>query len=110
MAGITTLRQQHSTAPLSRAFFMERIATPAKSLIYRKKLIQPINLTNQNSIDFLSISGWKNWASPFIFKMLNNKFNNDEFTIAVSERRMDENNDSITLISFPSIVFTWNDV
>ena len=42
--------------------------------------------------------------------VLNNKFNNDEFTIAVSERRMDENNDSITLISVPSIVFTWNDV
>ena len=110
MAGIATSHQQHSNAPLSRAFFMERVPSPSKLLIYRKKLIQPINLTNRNSIDFLSISGFKNWASPFVSKMLDNKFDVAEFTITVTEHRMDENNDSITLIAVPSVVFTLNDI
>ena len=100
---------RHSNVPLSRALFMERVPSPGKSLIYRKKLIQPINLTNQNSIDFLSISGWKNWTSPYLSKMLNNKFDDNVFSITVTEQGIDENNHTVTMLTVSPVIFTLND-
>ena len=87
---------------------MHKIPSPTNELIYRKSLKQPIVLSQQNSIDFFSIAGWKNWSTPFITSMLSENLFDHEFYIKVVTKRTN-GDDRIHLLSVPSLVFTYID-
>lgn len=99
---------QRHFASLSRAFLMHKVPSPTNDLIFRKNLIHPIVLTQQNSLDFLSIAGWKSWSTSFITSMLGDKFNERDFLITATVKGIDENV-TVLFIPVPSYLFTFID-
>ena len=97
---------QRRSASMSRVFFMDKAPSSTNELIYQKTLTRPIVLSQQNSLEFLSISGWKNWSSPFVSSLLNGKLNEQDFIIRAHAKGIDENV-IVHLLSVPQHLFTF---
>ena len=94
---------------ISKSFWMNKIQTANNGLIFRHKLIKPVQLTPQHRLSYLEIHGFKNWMNNFIENLLSGSLDtSDDFLIKVAVKDSPPNNSiELHLIQIPPIIFTW---
>ena len=92
---------------LSRSFFMRKRFSDDNSLIFYKRFLYPIIISQEKCLSYLKIRGFKSWKTPFLETLLQpppNENDNEKYCIRISIGETEKT------IYIPPIIFLCRDI